>query len=86
VLARRQIAELNTAGFDPVFTGRVIADHEKTLKESELNAAQAAYYAAQGLLCAGHTPEARSHLQLALDHPDMHDQAAALQKLIKPYD
>ncbi len=82
--ARRTIDELRANSDDPVFTARLIADQERTLKEAELKAAQSAYNAAQGLLRAGNTPEARTHLQLALDHPDIHDQAAALQKLIKP--
>ena len=80
--ARREIGELEATEFDPVYKARLIAEQQKTLKESELKAAQAGYNAAQGFLRAGDSREAASHLQIALDHPELQTQAAALSKLI----
>lgn len=81
-LARRELAELEATNFDPVYKARRIAEQEKTIKESDLKAAQAGYNAAQGFLRAGKHAEAAAHLQVALDHPELHTQAATLQKLI----
>jgi tetratricopeptide (TPR) repeat protein len=80
--ARRDLAEIEASDYDPVFKGRVAADHQKSIRESELKAAQAGYNAAQGFLRAGKRAEAASHLQIALEHPDVRDQAETLRKLI----
>ena len=80
--ARVAIADLRTSPFDEVYKGRLIADQEKTLRESELKAAQNAYNAAQGLLRERKRDEALTHLQIALEHPEMKTQAETLQKLI----
>jgi tetratricopeptide (TPR) repeat protein len=81
--ARVAIADLQGAPYDDVYKGRLIADQEKTLAESELKAAQNAYNAAQGWLREGNRPEAMTHLQIALEHPEMRGQAEALQKLLQ---
>jgi tetratricopeptide (TPR) repeat protein len=81
--ARRELAELEATDFDPVYKGRLMAEHEKTIKESDLKAAQAGYNAAQGFLRADKHSEAAAHLQVALDHPDLRTQAATLDKLIR---
>jgi predicted outer membrane protein len=80
--ARRDVAELEAATFDPVYKNRLIAQQEKTIKESDLKAAQAGYNAAQGFLRSGNKSEAMAHLQIALEHPEVHEQAETLSKLI----
>lgn len=79
---RRDIAELEATEFDPIYKARLIADQQKTLKESELKAAQAGYNAAQGFLREGKRAQATTHLQIALEHPDVRAQAEMLSKLI----
>jgi tetratricopeptide (TPR) repeat protein len=81
--ASRELAEIEAADFDPVFRGRLAAEHRKTIKESDLKGAQAAYNAAQGFLRGGQRPEAIAHLQLALQHPELQTQAETLKKLIE---
>ncbi len=80
--ARRELAELQAETYDPVYTGRLAADRQKTIDESERKAAEAAYNAAQGYLRAGQRGEALGHLQLALEHPTLQKPAEALRKLI----
>jgi tetratricopeptide (TPR) repeat protein len=79
---RRELAELAATEFDPVYKARLIADQQKTLKESELKGAQAGYNAAQGFLRAGNHDQAAAHLDVALNHPELQSQAATLRKLI----
>lgn len=79
---RRTIAELEATDTDPVYKARLIADQQKTLRENELKAAQAGYNAAQGFIREGKRSEATSHLQIALEHPELRSQAETLNKLI----
>ena len=81
--ARRELAELQAETDDPVYIGRLSADRQKTIDESDRKAAEAAYNAAQGYLRAGQRGEALGHLQLALEHPTLQKPAEALRKLIE---
>jgi tetratricopeptide (TPR) repeat protein len=80
--ARQELEQIEASDYDTVFKQRLVRQQEKTIEESNLKAAQAAYNAAQGLLREDKRGEARTHLQLALDHPEVKEQAEVLQKLI----
>lgn len=80
--ARKELAELQRESDDPVYTGRLAADRQKTIDDSERKAAEAGYNAAQGFLRAGKRNEALGHLQVALEHPTLQKQAETLKKLI----
>jgi tetratricopeptide (TPR) repeat protein len=81
--AQTELEAIARSDFDEVFKARLIAQQQKTIVESELKAAQAAYNAARGLVREGRRDEAIAHLQLALRHPEVKAQAQALQKLIE---
>ena len=80
--AQKELDQIEASDFDPVYKGRLANQQRKTIEESKLKSAQAAYNAAQGLLRAGKRAEALNHLQVALEHPEVRAQAEALQKLI----
>jgi tetratricopeptide (TPR) repeat protein len=81
--AEKELEQIAASDYDEMFKARLTSQQRKTIEESELKAAQAAYNAAQGLLREGKRSEATAHLQLALEHPDVKAQAEALQKLIR---
>jgi len=81
--AAEERTQIEASDYDPVFKARLVRQQQITIDESNLKAAQAAYNGAQGLLREGKRAEARDHLQRALDHPDVREQAEALQKLIR---
>jgi tetratricopeptide (TPR) repeat protein len=80
--AKHELEQIEASDYDAVFKQRLVRQQQTTIDESTLKAAQAAYNAAQGLLREGKRAEARAHLQLALEHPEIKEQAEALQKLI----
>jgi MinD-like ATPase involved in chromosome partitioning or flagellar assembly len=80
--AQKELQQIEASDYDPVFKDRLASQQLKTIEESNLKAAQAAYNAAQGLLREGKRAEAITHLQLALNHPEVKVQAETLQKLI----
>jgi hypothetical protein len=80
--AQKELVQVEQSDYDEVYKGRLAAQQRKTIDESTLKAAQAAYNAAQGLLREGKRAEALTHLRLALEHAEVKGQAEALQKLI----
>ncbi len=80
--ATQELAQIEASDYDAVFKARLVRQQQNTIEESTLKAAQAAYNAAQGLLREGKRAAAREHLQLALGHAELKEQAEALQKLI----
>jgi tetratricopeptide (TPR) repeat protein len=80
--ARKELATAEASDQHPDDKAREVAQHTKTIEESELRAAQSAYNAAQGFARAGKTGEALTHLQFASEHPQLREKADALSKLI----
>ncbi len=77
--ARAELEALDRSTGPPETRASARAEHEATMKSSELRAAQSAYNAAHCLVRTGNPSGALHYLAIAADHPGMKAQAERLR-------
>jgi tetratricopeptide (TPR) repeat protein len=81
--ARTESTRLQAAAMDETVKQRRIAVQQKIIDTSLQRSAQAAFNAAQGFLRQGDKSEAMRHVELAAEHPSLHEKAATLRTAIE---
>jgi tetratricopeptide (TPR) repeat protein len=77
--ARAELAALDRSTDPPETRAAAAAEHQVTIKSSELRAAQSAYNAGQCLARTGNRAGALNYLAIAAEHPEMKEQAERLR-------
>jgi tetratricopeptide (TPR) repeat protein len=82
--SRAALGTLQASDQSDAFKASKGAEHQKTIQESERQAAVSAYNAAQALARTGQTTSALNHLDIAIAHDAMREKAETLRKLLSP--
>lgn len=82
VTSRSALAALQASDQSEPFKASKGAEHQKTIDESERQAAVSAYNAGQAFARTGQTGPALTHLDVALAHDAMREKADALKRLL----
>jgi tetratricopeptide (TPR) repeat protein len=81
---RAALATLQASDQSEPFKASKGAEHQKTIDESERQAAVSAYNAAQAFARTGQTTSALNHLDIAIAHDAMREKAETLRRLLSP--